>query len=205
MSYVCLYVTVLCFETVTLAYLASVKSISSLTIGIIVSGASISGVITTYFLPSFIKANGIMQAAAIGSYFQVSCVFVAVFILSLGVFGKSYIPELELPLIIIFCVMIIVSRLGLWASDLCVTQIMQMGVIPVEKTGTVNSLEMSLTKFATLLILVVSTVFGDPNYYVYLCYFSLFWVTISSVLFSFWYLRHGLAFQKFLRKSEAKI
>jgi len=107
------------------------------------------------------------------------------------------------PEVYLFCLFIVVSRVGLWMYDMVVSQIFQV-IVPTRISGVVSSSEAALCSFAELSMLGIASVLAAPEQFGQLVVLSACAIVISVAIYMVWGCRLylGLGSSRMLAATE---
>lgn len=139
---------------------------------------ALMGFSATFLVASLIGRFGTLKAGALSLTFQALLLSGAVLLYLIGPMEKQV-------TLFFFLALVILSRLGQWAYDMVVAQILQTAVQP-SKANLVSTTEMSLASFAELLMLAVAIVVNDVSHFGVLAAVSMTSVVGASCLYWVW-------------------
>ncbi|CAG9466317.1 unnamed protein product [Pedinophyceae sp. YPF-701] len=99
-----------------------------------------------------------------------------------GIAAALGFPSMELAA---FCGLVVVSRVGLWMYDMCVSQVFQT-MVPSNICGQVSSAEAALCSLTELLMLGIASLLSDPANFGRLVVLSGSAVAVSLVIYAAW-------------------
>jgi len=95
-----------------------------------------------------------------------------------------------------FLALILLSRVGLYGWDVGQVEVLQIG-IPESVRGTINAIDGSFTKLATLLTVVAGFALPDPQTFYILIWASVISICSGAILFWYWtFSERGAKFNK---------
>ncbi|KAJ5067613.1 solute carrier family 40 member [Anaeramoeba ignava] len=169
-AYVLLYITVLDFDVLFVAFLVW-KKINYIEIGIFRAGNAIFGIIGTLIIPWMIKHMGLLSSGVVSLWVEISFLAVAYvlfFMLSMSHF--------------ILLTFVLISRVSLWAFDICEAQIIQLSVSEKER-GKISGVQAGLCDLATIIVFILGIIISDPSDFSKLALTSCISVLVAAVLF----------------------
>lgn len=172
-AYSCLYFTVLSFSSLMLVYLKW-SGLEDHWIGVARGVAAVSGFLGAAIYPYARGILGLVLSGQIFIWWQ--CCLVGGAATAIVVTNSTSAVK-----IMVGCVL--VSRIGLWAFDLCARQIAQEGV-PEAHRGAINGKWRSLTAFFDLSSYLVAVMFPDPADFWILASTSAVMVFIAAITFT---------------------
>ncbi|KAJ4842001.1 Solute carrier 40 member 3, chloroplastic [Turnera subulata] len=138
------------------------------------------GVAATFLSATLVKRFGILKAGAVGLVFQASLLSLAV-----AVYGSASLSQRS-PLLI-FLLLIVLSRLGHMSYDVVGAQILQTG-IPSSKANLIGTTEISVASLAESVMLGVAIIANDASNFGFLVMLSLLSVVGAASMFCRWLL-----------------
>lgn len=170
LAYAFLWLSVLSPHGVLLAgYLKDSGHISELNISIFRGFGAFFGMVPTFVFPILNKNFGLVKTSQILLGFQTACVLIGALAFQLG--GSNA--------LIIFLIMILFSRIGLYGFSIAESEARQL-FIPAHLRGRINGVGVSLTSFATLILFGLGTLLPQSS-----DFSSLVWLSAISVLIGF--------------------
>ena len=170
LAYAFLWLSVLSPHGVLLAgYLKDRGHITELNISIFRGFGAFFGIVPTFIFPILNKKFGLVKTSQILLGFQTACVLVGAIAFQLG--GPNA--------LIIFLIMILFSRIGLYGFSIAESEARQL-YIPANLRGRINGVGVSLTSFATLILFGLGTLLPQSR-----DFSSLVWLSAISVLIGF--------------------
>lgn len=182
LAYAFLWLSVLSPHGVLLAgYLKDSGNISELNISIFRGLGAFFGMIPTFLFPVLNKKFGLVKTSKILLGFQTFCVLFGAIAFQWG--GQNA--------LIIFLVMILFSRIGLYGFSIAESEARQL-YIPASQRGRINGVGVSLTSFATLILFGIGTLLPQSNDFTVLVWLSAGSVLIGFVILLKWKGRSGV-------------
>lgn len=173
LAYAFLWLSVLSPHGVLLSgYLKDSAQISELQISIFRGFGAFFGMIPTFLFPVLSKKFGLIKTSKILLGFQAICVVIAAVSFQHG--GAQS--------LIIFLVMILFSRIGLYGFSIAESEARQL-YIPANLRGRINGVGVSMTSFATLILFGIGTLLPQSNNFS-----ILIWISTISVLIGYFVL-----------------
>jgi hypothetical protein len=174
-----LYCTVLDNGALMTAYLTW-RGVDPAVVGASRGAGAIFGLIGTFVYPQLLKCNGgsVERAGLYSVWLFWICLVPGLVMFYIA--GESNVSDYT-----VLSVMV-VSRVGLWAFDLAVTQIMQE-YISEEDRGIVNSTQTATMQVFSCVILVGGLIFSEPKQFIVLVTFSIFVVLAACLTYTRWY------------------
>jgi len=141
------------------------------------------GIASTFLFPIVHKKVGLVTASKIFITWEaITLILALIAYYSIGVWG--------------FLVFVLLSRVGLYGWDIGQIEILQIG-IPEVVRGTINAIDSSFTKLATLLTVVAGFALPDPETFYILIWASVLSICTGAALFWYWtFSERGTKFNK---------
>lgn len=136
------------------------------------------GVAATFISATLVKKLGVLKAGAAGLVFHALLLTMAVAVLC----GSSI--SRQTPLVL-FLILIVLSRLGHMSYDVVGTQILQTG-IPMCKANLIGATEVSIASLAEFLMLGVAIIANDVTHFGFLAMLSMASVVGAALMFCQW-------------------
>lgn len=168
-----LYFSVVGFGTLMTAWLAA-SGFHAGHLGAARAVAALSGMLSTATTPRIVPGLGVETAGLRYIWFMWLCILPC----TLAAFYAS----INANFLWIIIVSVIVSRFGLWGFDLCVTQLLQERIEPLEKIGEVNGVQVALQNAFDALAALSCVILPNPDTFCYLILGSFGSVTIAALL-----------------------
>jgi iron-regulated transporter 1 len=179
-SFCALYMTVLCGNSLNIAYLQW-RGVSLSLLGGSSGMGALFGLIGTLLFPILVRQMQSVERVAVLSVwlFWLTLLPVgAVFFFK----GESRASDF------IMIGAVLVSRMWLWCTDLAETQIMQEWVEERQR-GLINAMQMATSKVFYILILLTGLIFSDPRQFEALVFMSIAAVGSAAIGFTAWFFK----------------
>lgn len=187
LAYCLLYISGLSFGGIMIAFLRTLGCSDAL----LALGRGIAALVaigSTFAVPSMIDGLGLVNAGKLSSWLQVSALAPLAYIffdsLVLHPTSNSLERSSTSAFIAVIFVSVCLSRFGLWAFDLCQTQLMQESV-DLEYTGRVNGAQETLVNICYLISFVMTMVWDDPRTFATPALVSFGSVVLCALIFTF--------------------
>ena len=144
---------------------------------------AVFGLIGTWLFPRLVKFYGSVEQAGFYSVWLFWVCLVPGLVM-FYVAGESSVSDYTVLLVMV------VSRVGLWAFDLSITQILQE-YIQEQDRGIINSTQTATMQVFSCVILLGGLIFSEPQQFVVLVTFSIFVVLSACVTYTRWYRSPG--------------
>lgn len=183
-----LYCTVLDNGALMTAYLTW-RGVDPAVVGASRGAGAIFGLVGTVVYPQLLRCNGgsVERAGLYSVWLFWICLVPGLVMFYIA--GESNVSDYT-----VLSVMV-VSRVGLWAFDLAVTQIMQE-YISEEDRGIVNSTQTATMQVFSCVILLGGLIFSEPKQFIVLVTFSIFVVLAASLTYTRWYRNVGVHYRR---------
>nr|KAG5714170.1 hypothetical protein BaRGS_018387 [Batillaria attramentaria] len=207
-----LYMTVLGFHNITVAY-AITQGLSESVLGILSGTAALFGIFGTFAYPLIRRRVGLIRTGIIALSCQVSCLTLCV--ASIWMPGHvtfadvttggcpitvSKLPDSYVSLIFLMTG-IFLSRFGVWIADLTITQLFLEKVVETER-GIVNGFQASLNQFFDLLKYATVVALPDTETFGFLIIISFSFIASAWVVYAIFVRREGQAICSCARATE---
>jgi len=144
------------------------------------------GILATFLFPIVHNRVGLINASKIFITWEAVTV-------TLALFAYYYVPGVWG-----FLAFILLSRVGLYGWDVGQIEVLQIG-IPEVVRGTINAIDSSFTKLATLLTVMAGFALPNPQTFYILIWGSVISISFGAVLFWYWtFSERGEKFNKAL-------
>eukprot|EP01121_Diplochlamys_sp_Union-15-3_P013633 TRINITY_DN4261_c0_g1_i1.p1 TRINITY_DN4261_c0_g1~~TRINITY_DN4261_c0_g1_i1.p1 ORF type:complete len:555 (+),score=48.18 TRINITY_DN4261_c0_g1_i1:212-1666(+) len=177
-AYAFLWLTVLSpHDVIFTAYLKSINY-KEWELGLFRASGALFGVLSTILFPWAVGKIGISAASMIFIFWEGACLAVGGVLIHFYTFTRVLFR-------VLFLVVIVLSRPGLYGFGIGEVQLCQLGVAE-NKRGIIGSVETSLTSLATLLTYIAGIVARKPENFKWLMWGSIACVNTGVLLFALW-------------------
>ncbi|CAI6004632.1 unnamed protein product [Closterium sp. NIES-64] len=151
-----------------------------------------TGFAATFVSPPLVARLGVLQAGSAALVFQALLLALAV-----GIFSSlSHCPPvLQQGLMLLFLLLVVLSRVGHWTFEIVDSQIIQTA-IPPASANLIGTTEIALASLAELLMLGIAIVVHDPKHFAALAAMSMAAVFAAAGVYCSWLARPDPRIQK---------